>query len=214
MDRVGRATFANFSVNKCPGSRAWYLLKRAWPLSLAVPGDVLEDQRRIMLEMRDIKIMPYSLFYNHFHEISEHETRIVTVIDQSVFNLPPADYSFLEMFCDEPGCDCRRVFFSVLSSLQNDIQAVITWGWEKREFYAKWMGDDDPIIIRDLIGPALNLVSPQTKFASALLDLFRNVLLKDAAYVDRIKRHYAMFRQKIDNQANSACLRKKKRRKA
>ena len=109
--------------------------------------------------------MPYSLFYNHFHEIAERETRTVTV-------------------------------------------------WEKREFYAKWMGDDDPIIIRDLIGPALNLVSPQTKFASALLDLFRNVLLKDAAYVDRIKRHYAMFRQKIDNQVNPACLRKKKRRKA
>jgi hypothetical protein len=145
--------------------------------------------------------MPYSLFYNHFSEIAESETRTVTVPERSEFNLPPAHYSFLEMFCDEPGCDCRRVFFSVVSSLQKDIQAVITWGWEKREFYAKWMGDDDPHIIRDLMGPALNLASPQSNYAPALLDLFRNVLLKDAAYVDRIKRHYAMFRQKIDNKA-------------
>jgi len=154
--------------------------------------------------------MPYSLFHNHFPKIAERETRTVTVLDFSTFNLPPADYTFLEMFCDEPGCDCRRIFLSVVSSLQKNIVAVITWGWEKREFYVKWMGDDEPLIIRDLIGPALNLASPQSNLAPALLDLFRNVLLKDAIYVDRIKQHYAMFRQKIDNKASPAVLGKKK----
>ena len=143
--------------------------------------------------------MPYSLFHSRFPDVAERETRTVTVIDSSDFNLPPAHYSFLEMFCDEPGCDCRRVFFSVVSSLQKDIQAVIAWGWEEREFYTKWMGDDDPRIINDLIGPALNLASPQSNLAPALLDLFRNVLLQDATYVERVKRHYAMFRQEVDN---------------
>ena len=123
--------------------------------------------------------MPYSLFHNRFPEVAERETRTVIVIDFSDFNLPPAHYSFLEMFCDEPGCDCRRVFFSVVSSLQKDIQAVIAWGWEEREFYIKWMGDDDPCIINDLIGPALNLTSQQSNLAPALLNLFRNVLLQD-----------------------------------
>jgi len=160
--------------------------------------------------MRD-KEMPYSPFHNHFPEIAERETRTVIVLDRLKFDLPPAQYSFLEMFCDEPGCDCRRAFFSVVSSIQKDIQAVIAWGWETREFYVKWMGDDDPVIMRGLIGPALNLASPQSNFAPALLDLFRNVLLEDAAYVDRIKRHYAMFRQKIDNKASPAVLGKKKR---
>ena len=160
--------------------------------------------------------MPYSLFHSRFPKVAERETRTVTVLDSADFNLPPARYSFLEMFCDEPGCDCRRVFFSVVSSLQKDIQAVITWGWEDREFYVRWMGDDDPRIIRDLIGPALNLASPQSKIAPALLDLFRNVLLKDTAYVERIKRHYAMFRQKIDKKDRLAVTgkkRKKQRRK-
>lgn len=155
--------------------------------------------------------MPYALFHNYFPEIAERETRTVTVLDHSEFNLPPAHYSFLEMFCDEPGCDCRRVFFSVVSSLQKDIQAVITWGWEEQSFYEKWMGDDDPLIIRSLIGPALNLASPQSKLASALLDLFRNVLLKDAAYVDRLKRHYSLFRQKIDDKASPTISGKRKR---
>ena len=156
--------------------------------------------------------MPYSLFHNHFPEIAERETRTVTVLERSKFNLPPAHYSFLEMFCDEPGCDCRRVFLAVVSSLQKDIQAVIAWGWEKPEFYIKWMGDNDPLIIRNLIGPALNLASPQSDDAPALLDLFRNVLLKDTVFVDRIKRHYAMFREKIDNKPRTAALKKNKRR--
>jgi hypothetical protein len=125
-----------------------------------------------LCQSREIK-MPYSLFHSRFPKVAERETRTVTVINSADFNLPPARYSFLEMFCDEPGCDCRRVFFSVVSSLQKDIQAVITWGWEEREFYVTWMGNDDPRMIRDLIGPALNLASPQSNIAPALLDLFR-----------------------------------------
>lgn len=157
--------------------------------------------------------MPYSLFHSRFPDVAERETRTVTVIDSSDFNLPPAHYSFLEMFCDEPGCDCRRVFFSVVSSLQKDIQAVIAWGWEEREFYTKWMGDDDPRIINDLIGPALNLASPQSNLAPALLYLFRNVLLQDTAYVERVKRHYTMFRQEVDNKAKRVVQGKKRKRK-
>jgi hypothetical protein len=154
--------------------------------------------------------MPYSLFHSRFPEIAERETRTVTLLDHSDFNLPPAPYSFLEMFCDEPGCDCRRAFFTVVSSLQNDILAVITWGWEDREFYMRWMGDNDPQIISDLIGPALNLASPQSKHAPSLLNLFRDVLLKDSAYIERVKRHYAMFRKEIDSQAKKRVRRKKK----
>ena len=156
--------------------------------------------------------MPYSLFHSLFPDIAERETRTVTLLDHSSFNLPPAHYSFLEMFCDEPGCDCRRVFFSVVSSLQNNILAVIAWGWENREFYTKWMGENDPCIINDLIGPALNIASPQSNHAPALLDLFRKVLLQDTAYIERVKRHYAMFRQEIESQAKTR-IRGKKRTK-
>jgi hypothetical protein len=72
--------------------------------------------------------MPYAVFHSLFPELAERETRTVTVVHRLLFNLPPAQYAFLEMFCDEPGCDCRRVLFSVLSSLHKDVQAVIAWG--------------------------------------------------------------------------------------
>ncbi|MDZ7579139.1 MAG: hypothetical protein U5R30_00550 [Deltaproteobacteria bacterium] len=128
--------------------------------------------------------MPYSLFHSRFPEVAERETRTITVIDPAHFNVPAAHYSFLEMFCDEPGCDCRRVFFSVVSSLQNDIKAVIAWGWEEKDFYVEWMGDNDPHVIKDLMGPILNLTSPQSKLAPRLLKLFQEVLLKDDAYIE------------------------------
>jgi hypothetical protein len=145
--------------------------------------------------------MPYSLFHSRFPEVAERETRTITVIEPSHLNVPPAHYSFLEMFCDETACDCRRVFFSVVSSLQSDIKAVIAWGWEDQNFYMKWMGDNDPRVINDLIGPVLNPASPQSDLAPALLEMFQELLLQDTAYIERVKQHYIMFREKIDNKS-------------
>lgn len=148
--------------------------------------------------------MPYALFHDYFPDVAEHETRTITVLDHSTVKLPPGHYSFHEMFCDERGCDCRRVFFYVVSSLREDVQAVIAWGWEQQDFYAKWMGDNNPHVIADLKGPVLNLASPQSYLAPAILDLVGNVLLQDAAYIERVKRHYAMFRKKIDSKDPAA----------
>ena len=73
--------------------------------------------------------MPYVLFRSRFPEIAERETRSVTVFGQPVTGLPAGDYGFLEMFCDEPRCDCRRVFFYVVSPRRRDPVAVIAYGW-------------------------------------------------------------------------------------
>lgn len=156
--------------------------------------------------------MPYSLFHSRIPEVAERETRTITVIDSSRFILPAADYSFLEMFCDEPGCDCRRAFFCVVSSLQNDIKAVIAWGWEKDAFYAKWMGNNDPHDIKELVGPVLNLASPQSEIAPALLNLFQEVLLTDDAYIERVKRHYDMFRKTVEKKRKKKSQKKMRKK--
>jgi len=74
------------------------------------------------------------------------------------------------------------------------------------------MGDNDPHAINDLMGPVLNLTSPQSNLAPALLDLFREFLLHDTAYIERVKKHYEMFRRDIDNKVKRV-LPKKKRKK-
>jgi len=147
---------------------------------------------------KNIKNMPYASFHDYFPDIAEQETRTITVLENSPWHLPPAHYSLLEMYCDEPDCDCRRVFFYVVSSLTNHAAAVIAYGWESLEFYAEWMGDDDPEIINSLKGPVLNSMSPQSKIAPILLDLIQEVVLNDQIYIQRLKTHYWIFRHHID----------------
>lgn len=146
--------------------------------------------------------MPYAFFKEHFPEVAKNETRTITILEQSDLSLPPGEYALLEMYCNERKCDCRRVFFYVVSSLKNDVEAVVAYGWESRKFYAKWMRSDDSEMIKDLQGPVLNMGSPQSSLAPAILDMVKNIVLKDKAYVERIKTHYRMFRGKVERRSN------------
>jgi hypothetical protein len=161
-------------------------------------------RREVQLVWTWSEEMPYAPFYERFLEVAKRETRTITVTRWANLDLPPRDYTFLELFCDEPDCDCRRVFFHVMSSPGGEPDAVIAYGWESRDFYAKWMGDEDELALRELKGPALNLCSPQSKRAPALLSLFQSVLLKDVEYMERVKRHYLMFREAINRKAKGA----------
>ena len=155
--------------------------------------------------------MPYVMFHDYFPELAEEETRSFTTLDDDA-QLPAGSYGLIESYCDEPECDCRRVFFSVISSRSEQIEAVIAYGWESRAFYADWMGDDDPEILDDLQGPILNQMSPQSSHAPAILEMVRDVVLQDTAYVERLKTHYWMFRHHIDKQPTRG--RQKRQRKS
>ncbi len=139
--------------------------------------------------------MPFSLFHEKFPTVAEKETRSITIINNP--GLPHDSYGLIESYCDELDCDCRRVFLSILSEKQEKILAVIAYGWENKKFYAKWVGDNDPQTIKELQGPILNLASPQSRFAPKILELVNRVVLKDKKYIERLKNHYMMFREKI-----------------
>ncbi|KAF5437251.1 hypothetical protein C5S35_04985 [Candidatus Methanophagaceae archaeon] len=90
-------------------------------------------------------------------------------------------------------------FFNIYSEERNEVVAVIAYGWENRKFYADWFGDNDPQAIAELQGPALNLFSHQSELAPILLDKIKYVL-NDKNYVERIKRHYRMFKDLIEEE--------------
>ena len=142
--------------------------------------------------------MPYVLFHDYFAEIAERETRTVTVLASSPSKPPPGEYALLEMYCDESGCDCRRVFFYVVSSRSNSLEAVVAYGWEPPEFYAKWAHDDHPDVVHQVKGPILNLGSPQSEHAPEILRMIEEVVLQDPAYVERLRAHYDLFRRHVD----------------
>ena len=145
--------------------------------------------------------MAYELFINKFGELARKETRSATVIANNSYGLPADEYGLLEAYCDDENCDCRRVFFNIASRKQEEIIAVVTYGWESESFYRKWFGHGDPatvkMAVKEMTGLGLNSASQQSKFAPAALELVR-VILQDKNYVARIKRHYKMFKELVD----------------
>jgi hypothetical protein len=75
------------------------------------------------------------------------------------------------------------------------IWATISYGWESADFYKRWsVAGGDPI---EMQGPCLDPMNPQTQYSSALIELFR-LLLQSTEYVERLKRHYRMFRESVE----------------
>jgi hypothetical protein len=139
--------------------------------------------------------MPYAPFFEKFPEIAARETRVLHVLNLP--GLPPGEYGLLELYCNEINCDCRRVIFDVTEAASGQSKAVIGFGWESSEFYARWLGRNEPAALRELQGPALNTMSRQSELAPILLQQVI-LILQDEKYVERIKRHYAMYKAVID----------------
>jgi hypothetical protein len=140
--------------------------------------------------------MPMVPFLERFPELGARETRSVTVTRRP--DLPQEEYGFLELYCNEPGCDCRRVTIDVLrpETGWSKIWATISYGWESVEFYRKWSAASDP---RELKGPRLDPLNPQTQYSPALLNVFR-FLLQSQDFVERLQRHYQMFRASVEKE--------------
>ena len=141
--------------------------------------------------------MEFAPFYPRFPQIAAQETRVITISENSAVDLPAGEYGLLESYCTASNCDCRRTFLNVVTKDSNRVQAVISYGWESRAFYVQWFGSDDPEIIDDLKGPALAIGHFQSEMAPRVLDLVTNLVLSDQAYIDRLKRHYQMFKASL-----------------
>ena len=141
--------------------------------------------------------MPMTPFMERFPELGARETRSVTVTGRQ--DLPDGEYGFVELYCDEPGCDCRRVMLDVLrpDTGWSKIWATINYGWESLQFYKKWGGAFiDPAQLK---GPFLDPLNAQTQYAPTLLELFR-FLLRSPDYVQRLRNHYQLFRAAVEEE--------------
>ena len=141
--------------------------------------------------------MPYQPFYEISKELALKETRNITIFEDHPL-LPPDEYGLIELYCNDENCDCRRVMFNVISKKTLEIIAVIAYGWENTNFYRQWTTSGDLKIAEEMQGLSLNMMSKQSELAPALLILMHDMVLKDPAYIARLKRHYQMFKEKVD----------------
>src|SRR5712671_6038286 len=108
-------------------------------------------------------------FHSVLPELAVREVRYVQVLrshDASTKAVLPADeYAYLEYYCHDLGCDCRRVLLEVVARNQpKKTFATITYGWEKEKFYRKrtpW----DPDSVRGTVRGELDPLGEQSEFA-------------------------------------------------
>ena len=99
--------------------------------------------------------------------------------------IPKGTYGFIECYCTDPGCDCRRVLVLVLD-LKMKQKAAISFGFDQT-------GPMD--------GPYLEHMRPQPGYAPELLDLFVEALNDGPQWPERIYRQYRAVREMADGKA-------------
>jgi hypothetical protein len=114
-----------------------------------------------------------------------HQVRTVS-IKQSP-QLPDGEYSFIDTYCADPECDCRKTMIQVMHN--GKLVSVINYGWESATFYENWMGSSakhNPM--PKMHGASIDITSPDLVKMDGILALF-NALLNDI-WIAKFKRHY------------------------
>lgn len=114
-----------------------------------------------------------------------HQVRTVS-IKQSP-QLPDGEYSFIDTYCADPGCDCRKTMIQVMHN--GKLVSILNYGWDSAAFYENWMGSsakDNPM--PKMNGASIDITSPGLVSTDGILALF-NALLNDI-WIAKFKRHY------------------------
>lgn len=124
---------------------------------------------------------------------------------QDGLELPTDTYVFIENFCIDENCDCRKVMINAISKSNNKILGTFTYGWEKLEYYTNWLFGDKELAVK-LKGPEIELGGIQSEYAEILLKKFKE-LVEDEKYRERLKNHYQMFKKRLTTiQDDDICL--------
>jgi len=137
-------------------------------------------------------------FVKHFKEIGEAETRTIHILDESPKGIPKGEYVLVEFYCTDRTCDCRRVMLNAISKNEGHV-ASISFGFDPNG---------------PMPGPFLDPINRQSAYAEELLQLVKDLVLNDADYVARLKRHYKMLKDKLAQSQSAGKWWKKKPRRS
>jgi hypothetical protein len=139
--------------------------------------------------------MPLQPFDLICPETAAKELRICTV-PTSEAGVPAGDYFLREFYCNEHGCDCRRVLVQFIPKQKEwEVAASINFGWERPRFYRKWSSDPD--LWREMAGATLEPFAEQGPHSLHFLAMFEHIS-RDPALVAVFRRHYLLVKQTLE----------------
>ncbi len=144
-------------------------------------GGAIAPQHRAVSE--GISSMSLSDFYRAFPKLAASELCTIAVAPNSDSTVPADRYAFLELYCDERGCDCRRVTVAAFAERQGETVAYISLGFDSAD---------------DMAGPFLDRLNPQAAYAPELLRIFIDMINSDPGYLARLQRHYVLYKERCE----------------
>jgi hypothetical protein len=123
-----------------------------------------------------MSLQPYAVIFP-----DTEEPILALELDRKADAVPKGTYGFIEFYCIDPECDCRRVTLFVLNEKMKE-KAVISMGFDPRELMA---------------GPFLDDFHKQSPYADLLLDFFVDLINDDPAVLEMLHRHYREVREKV-----------------
>lgn len=127
-----------------------------------------------------VEIVPYPLLF------PQAKGGIVNLLlPQKVGKAKAGSYGFIEAYCVQKNCDCRRVSLLVINE-KSKISAVIEFGFDP----------DGPFS-----GPFLNPIVKQSAGAGDLLQIFVEAINDNQQWLKEMYRHYKQVRKKIGGRA-------------
>ncbi|MDT8334368.1 MAG: hypothetical protein RQ753_01595 [Desulfurivibrionaceae bacterium] len=134
-----------------------------------------------MADFRDFQgMIPYHILFP-----KSNAGGIGLVLPDKVGKAKAGEYEFIETYCVEKNCDCRRTTLLVLNA-KGKTMAVIDFGF-----------DPD----RPLAGPLLNDFAKQSAAAGNFLEIFVDAVNDNPAWLKAMYANYRKVRRKVDGHA-------------
>jgi len=119
-----------------------------------------------------------------------HPIRTVTISDDR--RLPDGEYKFVEHYCTDKDCDCRKTIIRVFH--EDRCVSTVDYGWEDPKFYLKWLkSTKDKEMAQEMSGLSIDFMSPDLVSPEAILALVEHLM--DEKWLAMIKESYRLVRE-------------------
>ena len=131
-------------------------------------------------------------------EILGPECQIRSVVLTDDPYLPSGAYTFLDTYCTDNTCDCRKTIIQIFHD--DKLVSIVSFGWESPKFYLRWLNSTrDRELATEMSGVSIDPSSPDLVSPKGILLLVKHLL--DEKWISMLKENYRLIREtaKPDN---------------
>ncbi|CAN5855971.1 hypothetical protein BH11VER1_BH11VER1_19420 [soil metagenome] len=125
-------------------------------------------------------------------EILGPECLVRTVVIADDPHLPSGAYTFLDTYCTDNTCDCRKTMIQIFHEKKH--VSTVSYGWESPKFYLRWLKNtNDRELAEEMSGLSIDYSSPDLVSPKGILLLMNHLL--DEKWISILKENYRLIRK-------------------